>query len=60
MQNAIIVFGALIGVIAGAFIAHFFFYDQSDASTTVSVLYGAIPGTVIGGWLAYRLTNIET
>ncbi|MDH3667783.1 MAG: hypothetical protein OEN23_12715 [Paracoccaceae bacterium] len=60
MQNAIIVLGALIGVIAGAYTAHYFFYDQSDASTIVSVLYGAIPGTIVGGWLAYRLTNIET
>ncbi len=60
MQNAIIVLGALIGVFAGAFVAHYFFYDQNDASTVVSVLDGAIPGTVVGAWLAYRLTNIET
>lgn len=60
MQNAIIVLGALIGVFVGAYVAHFFFYDQNDASTTVSVLYGAIPGTVVGGWIAYRLANIAT
>lgn len=55
MQNVIIVLGAIVGMIFGGMFGTFLFHDSGDVGFGVSLLAGAIPGTVVGGWVALKL-----
>lgn len=59
MQNLIIVFGALIGIALGGWFGHYMFHDGSGADSMVSILMGAIPGTLIGAWVAFKVATYE-
>ena len=60
MQNTIIVVGALAGIVIGGFLGHWMFSDGSGIGGMVPVIKGAIPGTVVGAWIAARMANRES
>ena len=60
MQNAIIVVGALAGIAIGGYLGHWMLSDGSGVGGMVPVIKGAIPGTVVGAWIAARLSNRES
>lgn len=59
MQNIIIVLGAILGVVLGGWFGHYLFDDGSGIAPMVSILTGAIPGTLVGAWIAFKLATYE-
>ncbi len=57
MQNAIIVLGAILGMLVGGWLATLLFHSSGDVGVGVTVFSGAIPGTLVGGWLGLKLMS---
>ncbi len=57
MQNVIIVLGAIAGIFVGAWLATYLLHQDGDLGLGVTALMGAIPGTVAGGWIGFKLSD---
>ena len=60
MQNLIIILGAVMGIVLGGWFAHWMFSGGSGADSMVTILTGAIPGTLVGAYIAFKLSTRET
>ncbi len=57
MQNAIIKLGAFVGIFVGGWLATYLFHQNGDLGLGVTAFLGAIPGTVAGGWIGFKLSG---
>jgi hypothetical protein len=57
MQNAIIMLGALVGVVLGGWLATLLFYHPGDSDLVVTAFLGAIPGIFVGGWIGLKFSS---
>jgi hypothetical protein len=57
MQNAVIMLGAIVGILIGGWLGVYFFDDPGNADPAVIILLGAMLGSVAGGWIGYKLTD---
>jgi len=44
MQNAVIMLGAIVGILIGGWLGVYFFNDPGNAGPAVMILLGAMPG----------------
>jgi uncharacterized membrane protein YfcA len=57
MQNAIITLGAIVGIIVGGGMATYLLHKNGDLGQGVTAFLGAIPGSVAGGWIGFKLSD---
>jgi len=57
MRNAIIMLGALVGIVLGGWIANFLFHPPGAPAYGVTLFLGAIPGMFAGAWAGLRFSK---
>ncbi len=57
MQNAIITLGAIVGIFVGGWLATYLLHQNGDLGLGVTAFLRAIPGTVAGGWIGFKLSG---
>jgi len=57
VQNAIIILGAIVGILAGGWTGVSLFYEAGDPGSGVIMFFGAIPGSVAGAWIGYKASD---
>ncbi len=57
MQNAIIVVGAIAGLLLGGWFATHMFHESGALGAPVMAFSGAMPGAVAGAWIALKVSQ---
>jgi hypothetical protein len=57
MKAGLVLAGAIIGIFVGGTLVSFLVYDTADVSSGATVIFGALPGALLGGWLAWKLLD---